>query len=825
MQCKQFFLASLLCFAGVFAAQMEIKGYVKAQSENGTPIENAVVLLKVNDSLIAYARTLSRADGYFELASPNTPGDLGGISSSSGVVSSSGNSSSSISISNTSSSSSSDIEAQSSSSSDESSHILRSPLTQSAKFKSYRVLDLHGKNHNYQADLPQGVYVLLGKTETGKTVNLGKFYHRGGTVKVQNFVPIATSHSLPAAGKLAKATTSTGAVVQLIVRKAGYLPKEVEFSSFIENVGNVVLQRDPLEARIDSVMNLMTLDDKIYQMTQPQVGSFGNGTYLYGSVLHGGDTYSGSVLTSMSTSINSYNPKIPVTYGKDMMHGAAAITNATIFPHNIGMGATRDSALVRKACEITAQESWAGNVDLIFGPAISVPQDERWGRTYEGFGETAELAVMMGAACIRGYQGTKYDAPWRVIATAKHYLADGSTTNGKDRGNNATITDKDLREIHLPGYEAAVEQGVLSVMASFNQIRGVHQHIDSLRLTGWLKTELGFDGYIISDWLGIGNSLSPGATDANNYGGGGTTDQSAIKNAINAGIDLAMEPGTEATFISGLKALVNNGVPQARIDDAVRRILRAKFRAGRMDNPAGIRNTVISSYGNIGSDAHREVAREAVRKSLVLLKNDNNALPISKSTKVYLFGQPAAITTNTSYQCGGWTIGWQGSYASSGFFGPDLNSPRNVSGATSIDAGIKQVAPNAITTNASEASVIIYVTGEKPYAEWQGDSTNITFADNNAQQLNTYKNQGKKVVTVFISGRPRETNSLLNASDAFVAAWLPGSEGAGIADVLFGEYPFTGKLPHTWPRDKSAFPVNSTQTNEKWFPYGFGLSY
>ena len=708
----------------------------------------------------------------------------------------------------------------SSSSSDESVPMLRSPVAQSAKFESYRVLDLHGKSHNYQADLPQGVYVLLGKTETGKTLNLGKFYHKGGTAK--NFAPSTASHSQTAtASQLAKITTSTGASVQLIVRKAGYSPEEVTFSSFNEDVGTVVLKRDPLENRIDSVINLMTLDDKIYQMTQPQVGSFGNGTNLYGSVLHGGDSYSGSVLTSMSTSINSYNPKIPVTYGKDMMHGAAAISGATIFPHNIGMGATRDSALVRKACEVTAQESWAGNVDLIFGPAISVPQDERWGRVYEGFGETAELAVEMGAACIRGYQGAKYDAPWRVIATAKHYLADGSTTNGKDRGNNAAITDKDLREIHLPGYEAAVEQGVLSVMASFNQIRGVHQHVDSLRLTGWLKTELGFDGYIISDWLGIGNSLSPGATDATDYGGGVTTDPGAIKNAINAGIDLAMEPGSQSSFISGLRTLVNNGsVPQARIDDAVRRILRAKFRAGRMDNPAGIKNTVISSYGNIGSSAHREVAREAVRKSLVLLKNDNNALPISKSAKVYLFGNHA---NNTSYQCGGWTLGWQGSYNTDMYGNP--TGPKNVQDATSIQAGINLVASGAITTDPAQASVVIYVTGENPYAEWKGDITDITFNDNNASQLSTYKTQGKKIVTVFISGRPRETNSLLNASDAFVAAWLPGSEGAGIADVLFGEYPFTGKLPHTWPRDKSAFPVNSTLTNEKWFPYGFGLSY
>jgi len=810
MQYKQIFLASLFCFAGVFAAQMKIEGYVKAQSENGTPIENAVVLLKVNDGLIAYTRTLSRADGYFELASTDTPGDLGRSGSSS---------------SNNNASSSSE-DAQLSSSSDGNSPILRNSFVQNAKFESYKVLDLRGRNHNYKADLPQGIYVLLGKTATGKTVNLGKFYHKGGIA--QNFAHAATatvaSYSSPATGKLAKAITSTNDTVQLIVRKAGYLPEEVSFSSFTENVGTVVLRRDPLEARIDSVMAMMSDQDKIYQMTQPLVtaGPSANSS-LFGSVLQGGGEYSSTFLNTMNTALSSWasnKAKIPVTYGKDFVHGTSDIDGSTIFPHNIGLGATRDSALVRKIGEATAKESWAGKVDLIFGPAISVPQDERWGRVYEGFGETAELAVMMGAAMVRGLQGGKCDSAWRVIATAKHYLADGSTTGGKDRGNNATITDKELKEVHLPGYEAVVEQGVLSVMASFNQIRGIHQHVDSLRLTKWLKDTLGFDGYIISDWQGIANSTRPGFTEDYGGQGGPTITSDAVRAAINSGIDLAMEPEYERPyvppFINLLTTLVNNGqVSKARIDDAVRRILRAKFRAGRMDNPQG--PTAYSS----AKGSHRELAREAVRKSLVLLKNDN-ALPISKSTKVYLFGQSADFITNTSYQCGGWTLGWRGSYNTDIFGNP--TTPKNIQGAKSIQTGINEVAPNAITSNASDASVIIYVTGEKPYAEWHGDIDNITFDDSNVSQLNTYKSQGKKVVTVFISGRPRETNSLLNASDAFVAAWLPGSEGAGIAEVLFGDYNFTGKLPHTWPRNKSVFPKNSTQESNDWFPYGYGLT-
>jgi len=745
-------LSRILPFAislatAVFAAPLNLTGTVKALSESGNPIENAVVLLKVNDNLIAYARTLSDQNGNFSFSGKEAPTPIAKLKT-----------------------------------------ILR------AQFASYQVMDLKGKICNSPNNLPQGVYVLIGKTEDGKNFNLGTLYHKGGTLNPK-------SQNLNTKPKILPKVTTTLGEVQLIVRKAGYLQKEVEFSSFDENVGTVVLERDPLEDRIDSVMFLMTTDQKIYQMTQAQVGtSFGSSGNFYGSVLQGGDGYSSTVLSSMNNAISSANPKIPVTYGKDMMHGAAAINGATVFPHNIGLGATRDSALVRRACEITAQESWVGNVDLIFGPAISVPQDDRWGRTYEGFGSTPELAIEMGAACIRGYQGAKYDAPWRVIATAKHYLADGGVS--KDRGN--VLDNDNIRKIHFPGYEAAVEQGVLSVMASFNQIDGKHQHIDSLRLTGWLKTELGFDGYIISDWQGIANSNQPGYTDCD-YGSvcnGPTLTIDAVRKAINAGIDLAMEPGSQTQFIGFLTTLVNNGqVSEERIKDAVRRILRAKFRAGRMDNPAGIGNTIKNTYGDIGAPAHREIAREAVRKSLVLLKNENNALPISKTAKVFVTGSHA---DNHGYQCGGWTsvgsiiTGWQGASGT-------------INGATSIKAGISNVA-SAVVSSAGDANVIVYVTGEKPYAEWKGDVTDLTFNDNlsnpNLTALKS-QNSGKKIITVFISGRAMETSSLINNSDAFVAAWLPGSEGAGIADVLFGDYNFTGKLPRKWGT----------------YDYGFGLSY
>ncbi|MDR2594082.1 MAG: glycoside hydrolase family 3 protein [Fibromonadaceae bacterium] len=757
-----FFLAT-----AVFAVPLNLTGTVKALGESGDPIKDAVVLLKVNDNLIAYARTLSDKDGKFTLLQgKDAPGETPVVpippdSTPTGVI--------------------------------------KPQTVLPTQFTSYIVTDLKGKTCNSLNNLPQGVYVLVGKTESGKNFKLGTLYHKGGTLNPKYKTQNSKSPVL------SKTITTNGDEVQLIVRKAGYLPKEVEFSSFDENVGTVVLERDPLEAKIDSVMKLMDLNKKIYQMTQAQVGtSFGSGGNFYGSVLQGGDSYSNTVLSSMNTAINSASPKIPVTYGKDMMHGAAAINGATIFPHNIGMGATRDSALVRRACEVTAQESWVGNVDLIFGPAISVPQDDKWGRTYEGFGSTAELAVEMGAACIRGYQGAKYNAPWRVIATAKHYLADGGVS--KDRGN-VTASDTDIRKIHFPGYEAAVEQGVLSVMASFNQINNVHQHIDSLRITGWLKTELGFDGYVISDWQGIANSNQPGFTecDYTNPNCAPALTSDAVRKAINAGVDLAMEPGSHTSFINFLTTLVNNGqVSGARIDDAVRRILRAKFRAGRMDNPAGISNTVKNTYGDIGSAAHRDIAREAVRKSLVLLKN-NYALPISKTDKVFVTGSHA---TNTGYQCGGWTgNGCDGGWQNQTCYGW-TNTRDNVQGATSIKDGFNKVVANSTVDNASNAQVIVYVTGEKPYAEWHGDLQSLTFQDNNLATLKS-QNPGKKIITVFISGRAMET-TLINDSDAFVVAWLPGSEGAGIAEVLFGSpYNFTGKLPRKWGT----------------YNYGFGLSY
>ena len=619
---------------------------------------------------------------------------------------------------------------------------------------------------------------------------------------------------LNAAGK--KALKKRGQ--SLIVRKTGFLPETLSVAPN-KNYDNITLKRDPIENRIDELMANMSIDDMIAQMTQAKAPATTCGGKLCGSALEGGGAYTADFYTK------AWSHKIPVTYGKDNVHGVADVNNATIFPHNIGLGATRDSALVRKIGQAVAEEMWAAHIDLNFAPAITVPQDERWGRVYEGFGETTELAVDLGAAFVRGQQGDKNDAEWRVITTLKHFIGDGATDNGFDRGN-ATLTDKDIYEKYLPPYEAAIEQGSMSVMASFNQVNGVHQHVDSLRLTEILKTELGFDGYVIADWEGIESSTTPGA--AGDYSPGlvtGISSKDAIKNAINAGIDLAMVPQSAEAFVRSMQELVAAGaISKERVKDACRRILRAKIRAGRIDNPNGPA-AYVGVTKNIGSAEHRQIAREAVQKSLVVLKN-KKVLPLNANGKVFVTGSHA---NNTGLQCGAWTLGWQGTM-------------ENVPGATSIQAGFDEVANGARVATAEEAGTIVYVIGEVPYAEWFGDyrgddfnnkiitkkaRTDMSFnsTDSDIAQIKKWQKAGHKVAVVLITGRPLPVTSLINAADAFVVAWLPGSEGAGVADVLFGKVKPTGKLPHTWPKDAKQIPINKGDGKKGLYPYGFGLTY
>ncbi|MEJ2355890.1 MAG: glycoside hydrolase family 3 N-terminal domain-containing protein [candidate division WOR-3 bacterium] len=530
-----------------------------------------------------------------------------------------------------------------------------------------------------------------------------------------------------------------------------------------------------IEERVEDLLSRMTMDEKVGQMIQAERASSGIldniSTYHLGSVLSGGgstpypntpenwmDMYDSLQSRAMSTRLG-----IPIIYGIDAVHGHNNAYGAVIFPHNIGLGCTRDSTLAEKIGEITAMELSATGLDWTFSPCISVARDERWGRTYESFGETPELAEMIGSAIVRGYQGDTLANSSSILACAKHYIADGGTTNGQNTGN-AEIDEETLREIHLPGYIKAIENDVGSIMISFSSWNGVKCHGHDYLIDTLLKQELGFEGFVISDWEGI-NQLEGSFADK-------------IENAINAGIDMAMEPYNYINFYNTLKNLVEQGnIDTNRINNAVRRILRIKFKMGLFERPYADRSLLDS----IGTEAHREVAREAVRKSLVLLKKKDGILPLRKENiNIFLAGEHA---DNLGYQCGGWTISWQG-----------LSGDITI--GTTIREAIEQEAPDAENLQVSTINLI----------------RNI-------------KNAGLPVIVILISGRPMIIESIIPYSDAIIAAWLPGTEGTGIIDVLFGDYEPSGLLSHSWPAEMEDIPINfGDAIYAPLFEYGYGIT-
>lgn len=576
-----------------------------------------------------------------------------------------------------------------------------------------------------------------------------------------------------------------------------------------------------IEAKVDALLKSMTLDEKIGQMTQVDLGAIKNNKadiqkYFIGSMLSGGD--SDPPDNSPQTWAKTYDEfqswalktrlKIPLIYGIDAVHGHNNVDGAVIFPHNIGLGATRNPELVEKAARITAVEIAGTGMNWTFAPCIAVARNIRWGRTYESFGETPELAESLGAAAVRGLQGKSLSDPTAAVACAKHYMGDGGTTNGKDQGNTE-CDEATLRKIHLPGYIAAIKADTGTIMVSFSSWNGKKMHGNKYLLTDVLKNELGFKGFLISDWAGI-DQLSP------DY-------KAAIEQSINAGMDMAMVPNgpgqknNYVEFISLLKELVAEGkVPQARIDDAVRRILRVKFQTRLFEKPF----TDPSLTASIGSAEHRQVARDCVRQSLVLLKNEKNALPLAKNAKRLVVAGKAA--DDLGMQCGGWTIKWQG------------QAGKVTSGGTTILTAIRQTAaPGAEVIfspdgeNVQGADAAIVVVGEAPYAEGNGDRRDLSLSQKDIDLVKKVKLSGVPVITVLLSGRPMIISSALDASDGFIAAWLPGSEGQGVADVLFGDYKPTGKLPHTWPKSMDQVPLNvgDPGADKALFPYGFGLRY
>jgi beta-glucosidase len=586
-------------------------------------------------------------------------------------------------------------------------------------------------------------------------------------------------------------------------------------SSTEENKDDKVIYKNAnytIEERANDLLARMTLAEKIGQMTQAGRSFLQDEAdirnYFLGSVLSGGgsspspnapfawaEMYDRYQSYAMSTRLG-----IPLIYGVDAVHGHNNVYTAVIFPHNIGMGCTRNPLLVEEAARATAEEVAGTGIDWTFAPCIAVPQNEKWGRTYEGFGETPELAEMMSAAAVRGYQGTDLSDPATILACTKHFVGDGGTTNGIDQGNTE-VDEQTLRTIHMAGYLSAVEAGVGSIMVSYSSWNGQKMHGNKYLLTDVLKGELGFDGFLVSDWSGIDQLPGDYASD--------------IENSINAGLDMIMVPDKYIEFIQTLTMLVNQGsIPISRINDAVKRILKIKFKLGLFENPY----TNNAFTATIGSQEHRQIARKCVRESIVLLKNENSILPLPKdSIKIHVAGKNA---DNMGNQCGGWTISWQGSSG-------DITYGTNILQAIHIATGSNsEISYSFDGSGAAGADIGVVVIGEEPYAEGTGDRTDLSLNMEDISAVNNVKNAGIPVVVILISGRPMIIESILPICDAFVAAWLPGSEGLGITDVLFGDYAPSGKLSHSWPRNMGQIPVNVGDLNyDPLFPYGYGLTY
>lgn len=572
------------------------------------------------------------------------------------------------------------------------------------------------------------------------------------------------------------------------------------------------------EDKVQQLLSQMTLEEKIGQMVQVDSGALKNkadvSKYFLGSVLSGGssDPAAGNSAQAWLDSVGQLQSqarqtrlKIPLLYGIDAVHGHNNIDGAVILPHHIGLGATHNPELIQRAERVTAEEVAGTGIRWAFAPCLAVAQDERWGRTYESYGEGTALVAELGAAAVRGLQGDSLSAnPKSVLACAKHFIGDGGTQGGKDQGN--TICDEaTLREIYLPPYRAAIEAGVGSIMVSYSSWNGVKMHGYKQLLTGTLKGELGFRGFLVSDWAAI-DQIAP------DY-------KFDVEQAINAGIDMVMIPygpgksNNFVEFIQDLKALVAEGkVSQPRIDDAVSRILRVKLEMGIFEDEA----TNAKLTAAIGSPEHREVARECVRESLVLLKNENHALPLSKQIKQ--LAVVGAAADDLGSQCGGWTIDWQG------------RKGAVTHGGTTILAAIRQtVSAETKVTFSPEgndlkgADAIIVVVGEAPYAEMKGDRKDLNLPAGDGALIQKAKAAGVPVITVLLSGRPLILNGALTDSSAFVAAWLPGTEGMGVGDVLFGDHKFSGKSPRTWPRSNEHVPTGD-RTEEPLFAAGFGLT-
>ncbi|KAH6819116.1 Glycosyl hydrolase family protein [Perilla frutescens var. frutescens] len=596
-----------------------------------------------------------------------------------------------------------------------------------------------------------------------------------------------------------------------------------------------VKYKDPKQGvgeRVQDLLGRMSLEEKIGQMVQiDRIAATADimKDYMIGSLLSGGGSAPRPQATAADwvNMVNDFQKGslstrlgIPMIYGIDAVHGHNNVYNATIFPHNIGLGATRDPELLRRIGDATAVEVRATGIPYTFAPCIAVCRDPRWGRCYESYSENPKVVEEM-TDIILGLQGeipngSRKGVPYvagknKVAACAKHFVGDGGTTKGINEYNTVTNMHG-LLSIHMPAYYDSIIKGVSTIMVSYSSWNGNKMHANHDLITGFLKGKLKFKGFVISDWQGIDRITSPAHS---NY-------TYSVLTSVQAGIDMIMVPYNHTEFINDLTYLVkNNFITMDRIDDAVARILLIKFNLGLFENPLAD----LSLVNEVGSQAHRDLAREAVRKSLVLLKNGKNAneslLPLpKKASKILVAGSHA---DNLGYQCGGWTIGWQGFSGNNGTRGTTILGAIN----STVDKGTKVTyleSPDSEYVKSNHFDYAIVVVGEHPYTETAGDSETLTMADSGPDVIKNVCGAVKCVV-IIISGRPIVIEPYLSAIDALVAAWLPGSEGQGVADALFGDYGFTGKLSRTWFKTVDQLPMNVGDSHyDPLFPFGFGLT-
>ncbi|PZT28003.1 1,4-beta-D-glucan glucohydrolase [Stenotrophomonas maltophilia] len=592
-----------------------------------------------------------------------------------------------------------------------------------------------------------------------------------------------------------------------------------------------------LEKRITDLMAGMTVEEKVGQLVQGDIASITPDDvrrYRLGSILAGGNSDPGGrydaspaewlaladAFYDASMDTSQGGKAIPLLFGIDAVHGQSNIIGATLFPHNIGLGAARNPELLRRIGEITALETRVTGMEWTFAPTVAVPQDDRWGRTYEGYSESPTVVASYAGAMVEGLQGRIGSPDFldgrHVIASVKHFLGDGGTTGGKDQGDTR-ISEAELVRIHAAGYPPAIAAGAQTAMASFNSVNGEKMHGHRHYLTDVLKGRMNFGGFVVGDWNGHGQIK--GCT---------TTDCPAT---INAGLDMAMASDSWKGFYETTLAAVKDGrITAERLDDAVRRILRVKFRLGLFEAGRPSSRAVGGQFALIGAPEHRAVARQAVRESLVLLKNQNGILPLSPKQRILVAGDGA---DDVGKQAGGWTLNWQGTGTTRKDFPNADTIFEGIAQQARAAGGEATLAIDGRYTVKPDVAVVVF--GEDPYAEFQGDLPTLAYKPGDETDLGLIrrlKEDGIPVVAVFLSGRPLWVNREINAADAFVAAWLPGSEGGGVADVLLRgpdgrmQHDFKGRLSFSWPRTATQYANNVGQKDyAPLFPFGFGLSY